>query len=720
MFACGDDTSAASSEDDAGDASTSAGCAGLPPVGFGAMPPRVRVGSSLTLAAIGGSGHYAFAIVQNGSSGSLSGDTFVAGQTPGEERFVVKDTACGGEAAAVTLVVVGPFRASPRTAVIRPSTSFDIRVEGAIGNAVFELQSTAAGSTLDSGGKYTAGSTDGPDAIVVRDDATGDEAALSFEVRSGAKLEPFAARIALPPGSSVPLRVRGGTDTVTWEKTAGPGTLAGGRFVADATDRASSHLRGRDAFTADVVEVDIAVLDPVVAGGQLGDALGSSVALTTRAAGALASFGAPAFDGALGRVYIHDTSTSATAVALEGSATPLHRGRRVGAGVAFTDFNGDGRPDLVAGAPDFVLPTASNRSSEVTPYYASEHAGCVVATTVSKGAALVALGQVNGTFVPAYRLWRDVSGVGDLGYDVSGGFDFNGDGKQDVAARRSDGVDVYLGRALEDAGGAKLTMGCDAALAVPKLAARVVAVTPLGDVDGDGCAELALGYHDASHGGVVVAFGFDVGGARCGGRTAPSFVQMAADADVGETYLGLGISVANAGAFVGGAKRWLAVGASHLTFGSGARSGVMLLDLAAIAGLRPPSGTKLVGVVASGVANHVLTTSEALDGFGEALSGGVDVTRDGIVDLVVGAPRAPFAADGAGAAAVFAGGATSTGELSPYLIIAGDDGSVPASLGRSLSALPAQGARPALLAIGSPTSARLGAGNGAAYLLALP
>lgn len=704
---------------DDGGAPTANACEGVAPLALEVSASRARSGTNVVLTGKGGSGSYTFEVAASGSGGKVNGTSFVPGPTPAVDQVTVTDAKCGGSAS-TSITVVAPFRVSPRTATVRPSTSFAIQVDGVLGKPVFELVSSTAASTLDANGTYTAGANDGTDTLRVHDDVGGDEAMIHVDVRAGTELVASYPRLALPPGSSVPLRTTGGSDTVAWKVVSGPGTAVGGRFAAAANDPTPSHLLGEDVFTKDVVEIDVTPLGVVLPAGQASDGLGSSVALVPKGTGTLAAFGAPSFQAGFGRAYTFDTASSTSAATIEGAATPIHRGRRVGAGVTFSDFNGDGRPDLVAAAPELVLPTIAVRDTEVTPFYATERAACVQQTSNSKGGILVSIGRADGTFAPAYRLWHDVAGQGDLGLDVAGGFDFNGDGRADIAATRTGGLEIFLGRPADDGTLAKLTMGCDPALTLSGLPAPIVSVAAIRDVNGDGCDDVAVGYHDATHGGVVVTFGFDVSGVRCGGRTTPSSVQISADADTGETYFGLGTAVANVGKFRNDATSWLAVGATKLPFTGGARAGVMLLDLAKVTALRPASGIAAKGLATSGVTTNLVGSVDVLDGLGSALVGGVDVTGDGIVDLVAGAPAASFAANGSGVALVFAGGAASTGELRPWALVAGDDGSTAAGLGRALSLFPAGGSRPAMLGIGSPTSARSGPGNGAAFLLSFP
>ncbi len=151
-----------------------------------------------------------------------------------------------------------------------------------------------------------------------------------------------------------------------------------------------------------------------------------------------------------------------------------------------------------------------------------------------------------------------------------------------------------------------------------------------------------------------------------------------------------------------------------------ARPGVLLVDAVQLAALRPATGSVSRGLTEAGVTTHVLTSVDALAGLGSSIIGSADVTGDGVVDLVVGAPNASFAAAGAGVALVFAGGAESTGMQRPWMLVTGDDGPAPAGLGGATALLPAASGRPAFMAVGSPSSARSGAGIGAGYLLAFP
>src|SRR5690606_17449090 len=90
-----------------------------------------------------------------------------------------------------------------------------------------------------------------------------------------------------------------------------------------------------------------------------------------------------------------------------GSMRPLARGRTVGTDVTFTDFNADGHPDLVVGATSFIVPS-SGQTAELE-VYSSQKPGCITTTGTGNGpnlgGLLVSLGQADGTFKDAYRLW---------------------------------------------------------------------------------------------------------------------------------------------------------------------------------------------------------------------------------------------------------------------------------------------------------------------------
>ncbi len=462
---------------------------------------------------------------------------------------------------------------------------------------------------------------------------------------------------------------------------------------------------------------------------------------------ALTLVGAPGWSGpgsngdgdalSIGRVYLHDAAQPAAArVAEEGAPSPSRAGRRVGADVAFTDFNGDGRQDLVVGAPGFSVPGTGTTSSnaELTSTYATVNAACITSGTLSVGGVLVSLGQADGTFKPAYRLWAPSQLEGctpdmdsrckrtAIGRGLVGGFDFNGDGRQDLGVLREKGMEVFLGRAPEDVSLAKLTMGCDPLYSWPSLNLQTSAPATLGDLNGDGCDELAWRYSENARSGVAILFGFDSGGSRCGARTTGTVLRLAGDSEMSLNNLGLGVGMARAGRFLGDTRDFVAISASSIPFNGVTQPVVLLYDKAQLLselGRRQSAGRPLViGALGDGLEPVMLVHRTRAVSFGASLAGGWDLTGDGVPDLVVGAPGASDASDGGGAVFLYAGGRGREGALSPFLMVVGD-GAERSALGQDLAVMPGATGVPPLLLIGAPRSYRTGTQNGTAFAVPL-
>ncbi|MFP2911476.1 VCBS repeat-containing protein, partial [Pyxidicoccus sp. 3LFB2] len=417
----------------------------------------------------------------------------------------------------------------------------------------------------------------------------------------------------------------------------------------------------------------------------------------------------------------------------EGAPSPSRAGRTVGVDVAFTDFNGDNRPDMVVGAPGFYVPAST--SAELASTYASVNAACVTTGTLSVGGVLVSLGQADGTFKPAYRLWApsQIEGCtpetdakcrrGSIGRGLVGGFDFNGDGREDLGVLRDKGMEVFLGRAPEDASLAKLTMGCDPVYSWPSLNLQTSAPATLEDLNGDGCDELAWRYAEGARSGVAILFGYDTGGTRCAARTTPTVLRIAGDSEVNLNNLGLGVGMARAGRFLGDTRDFVAVSASGIPFEGVTQPVVLLFDKADLLremGERQSAGQPLViGALGDQVTPVTLVHRTRAVSFGTSLAGGRDFNGDSVPDLVVGAPGASDASDGGGAVFVYAGGRNQEGRLSPYLMVVGDSAERSA-LGQDVAVIPGAtgGIAPQLL-IGAPRSYRTGTQNGTAFALPL-
>jgi hypothetical protein len=470
---------------------------------------------------------------------------------------------------------------------------------------------------------------------------------------------------------------------------------------------------------------------------------GEAVAVARGAQGrAVALVGAPGWSGvgsnndgdaiAIGRAYSFDAAQPrAHTVVGEGAPSPHQAGRNVGVDVAFTDFNGDGRNDLVVGASSYTVPAST--SSEINAAYTSVKTGCVTTGTQSVGSVHVSLGQADGTFKPAYRLWAPVQIAGctpesdarcrrsAIGRGVVGGFDANGDGLQDIGVLRERGFELFLGRAPDDAALAKLTMGCDPVYSWPNINIQTSAPAVLGDLDGDTCDEVGWRYAEGTRSGVAILFGFDAGGVRCGSRTTATVLRLAGDSEVQLNNLGLGVAMARAGRFLGDTRDFVAISASAVPFNGVTQPVVLLFDKAELLTRmeqRVSGGQALVGALGDGLAPVTLVHRTRAVNFGATLAAVGDLTGDNIADLVVGAPGASVASDGGGAVFLYAGGPNRQGALSPFLTVVGD-GAERSNLGQDLGLMPGSGGTPPTLVIGAPRSYRTGTQNGTAFLLPL-
>ncbi|MDY7227091.1 FG-GAP-like repeat-containing protein [Hyalangium rubrum] len=535
-----------------------------------------------------------------------------------------------------------------------------------------------------------------------------------------------------------------GVGMTTWTGPAGAALVAfSGRASSDAgafTGRVETFLRGGTSLaewsrTVAPVPARPAVerFGEVVAAAAL--AGGQTVALVGSPGYAGPGPNADGADTTAGRAWVYNaTQNSAATMVAEGASTaPLARGRSVGTDVTFTDFNGDGRTDLVVGANSFSLPS-SGQTAELA-LYAAQKTGCITTTGTSAGpnvgGLMVSLGQADGSFKDAYRLWAPLVIAGctpdtdarcrrsQIGRGVVGGFDFNGDGREDIGALRNNGFEVFPGRAPDDASLAKLTMGCDPLYFTDGSTTRQTsAPTALGDLNGDGCDEVSWRYTETGRSGIIILFGYEPAGGRCGGRTTASWVRLAADAEVGGNNLGMGVATVRLGNFLKDGKDRIAISATSVPFDGVTQPAVLLFETSKLVARRPASGEALVGALGDGVTPETLVHRTRAVNFGRALEGGRDLTGDGVPDLVVSAPGASEASDGGGAVFIYAGGPQVKGRMTPWMLITGDT-TERSNFGQDLSLSPGGQGGPPTLIIGAPTSYRTGTSNGTAFSLPL-
>ncbi len=409
-------------------------------------------------------------------------------------------------------------------------------------------------------------------------------------------------------------------------------------------------------------------------------------------------------------------------------------GRALGADVTVTDFDGDGRQDAVFAAPQLSVPARLADGGVPNTEYAGNRPQCFPSGAQTPGGAFVHLQKADGTFAEGFRVWAPVTIAGctvpdggaaavcqrsAIGRNLIGRFDFNGDGTQDLAMSRTNGLEVAFGRAPDDASLSKPSIACDMGYSLPNVPQGTTLLATLGDLNGDGCDELGLRYGDRL--GVIVLYGFDPGGVRCGGRTDGSWVRLSGDAEAGLPTIRLGVAMARAGPVLANDPRdFIAVTADLYSYQGVAQPTVLLYDVALLNMRRPRSGGVLVAALGDGIDPVPLVYLERAPGFGRQVWGGVNVVGDGRPDLIVSAPTASANGDGTGAVFVFAGGTLTPGKNESSFTIFPDHRER-ASFGQDLAATspsPMFSTPPAII-IGAPLSYRSGTSNGTAFLLPL-
>jgi hypothetical protein len=416
------------------------------------------------------------------------------------------------------------------------------------------------------------------------------------------------------------------------------------------------------------------------------------------------------------------------------SGVPAFGGRPIAVEVAMTDFDGDGRQDIVYAAPSLPVPARLADGGVPSTEFAGNRPECFPAAAQTPGGAFVHVQRANGTFAEGFRVWAQVAiascTVPDGGAasicqrsalsrnGLIGGFDFNGDGTQDLGLARTNGLEVVFGRPADDPTFARPSIACDMGYSFPFLPQGVTTLLAgLGDLNADGCHELGLRYGDRL--GFIVLYGFDPSGARCGGRTEASWVRVSGDVETGLPTIRLGTAMARAGRLLANDVRdFVAVTADLYSFEGVAQPTVLLFDVAELNARRPASGGALVAALGDGLTPVPLVYLERAPGFGRQLWGNVNVVGDASPDLIVSAPTASVNGDGTGAVFVFAGGSTVSGKNESSLTIFPDQRER-ASFGQDLAASPSAGALPAAIVVGAPLSYRSGTANGSAFLVPL-
>ena len=306
------------------------------------------------------------------------------------------------------------------------------------------------------------------------------------------------------------------------------------------------------------------------------------------------------------------------------------------------DVNGDGRPDVIAGAKAYD----SGETDEGAVFVF--HGGF--------------MGVGNGSPSNAdSTVQSDQMGAG-LGYSVDGVGDSNGDGYADVVV----GADKYTAGELEE-GAAFVFHGGPFGIQSfgPTIPSAVLesnqpgaemghSVAGAGDVNGDGFADVIVGAHffDAGQSDEGAAFVY-IGGAEGVRSGTPFTAQTTLQSN--QTNAELGASVAGAGDVNGDGVSDVIVGAPGYDAGQ-FDEGAAFVFLGSQSGI--PNGTP-------STADATLQSDQAGARLGHSVAGAGDVNGDGYGDIIVGAYDYSAGQSTEGAAFVFHGGPAGISSGSP-------------------------------------------------------
>ncbi len=316
-----------------------------------------------------------------------------------------------------------------------------------------------------------------------------------------------------------------------------------------------------------------------------------------------------------------DPIVTAPAAILESNQAAAYFGSSVsGAG----DLNGDGYADLVVGASGWD------------------------GGETDEGAAFVYYGSAAGLGATPTVLESNQAGA-SFGYSVSGAGDVNCDGYADlvVGAPRWDGGEINEGAAFVYYGGEGGIWTTPSVLESNQAGAQLGwSVSGAGDLDGNGCADLAVGanYYDnveTNEGAVFVYYG----GAAGIGPTATVLESNQAGAQ-------LGYSVSGAGDLNADGYADLVAGA-HYFDGGQINEGAVFVYYGGAAGI--------------GTTATALESNQAGAQLGYSVSGAGDLNGDGYADLIAGANGWDGGQMEEGAAFVYYGGAAGIGTTATVL-----------------------------------------------------
>ncbi|MBD3221217.1 T9SS type A sorting domain-containing protein [bacterium] len=312
-----------------------------------------------------------------------------------------------------------------------------------------------------------------------------------------------------------------------------------------------------------------------------------------------------------------------------GSASDIVRdaagsaGLRLGACVSgLGDQDGDGDTELLVGAPGDD--TAGQDAGRVYLWF---------------GGVAISLN--------ANQFWAGETGGEQFGHCVASIGDVDDDGVDDfaVGAPYSNATSAEGGRVYVFFGGPDLPAEADLVLESPAVGGRFGwSIAAVGDLDGDGIDDLAVGAPWADTAGVEAGAAYVYLGAGGGPATTPDLTLNGILA-----YDRFGWSVAGVGEFLGSGARCLAVGAPSNGAGAGARQGaVHVFEGSTSPNPGPDTDADLV------LQSSAAATGDNEFGYSVAAIGSFDGDLD--PDLAVGAPYSNEGGLQRGRVEIFLGG----------------------------------------------------------------